>query len=164
MKCPYCSFPDTKVIDSRPTEDNEAIRRRRQCLRCHKRFTTYERCEEQAVVVVKKDGTREPFHRSKVLNGMIRSCNKRPVTVERLERATDAIETEINHINQKEITSTYIGELVMDQLRAIDQVAYVRFASVYREFEDVRKFYDELEKLQEEPVKKPKDPAEETIE
>lgn len=164
MKCPYCSFPDTKVIDSRPTEDNEAIRRRRQCLRCHKRFTTYERCEEQAVVVVKKDGTREPFHRSKVLNGMIRSCNKRPVTVERLERATDAIETEVNHINQKEITSTYIGELVMDQLRAIDQVAYVRFASVYREFEDVRKFYDELEKLQEEPVEKPKDSAEETQE
>ncbi len=108
------------------------------------------------MVVVKKDGTREPFLRSKVLNGMIRSCNKRPVTVERLEQATDAIETEVNHLNQKEITSTYIGELVMDQLRAIDQVAYVRFASVYREFEDVRKFYDELEKLQEEPEKKPK--------
>ncbi len=147
MKCPYCSFPDTKVIDSRPTEDNEAIRRRRVCIKCDKRFTTYERYEDQALVVVKKDNTREPFNRSKILNGMIRSCEKRPVTVPRLEEATNAIERELNHLNQKEVTTAYIGELVMDQLKEIDQVAYVRFASVYREFEDVNKFYDELESL-----------------
>lgn len=147
MKCPYCSFPDTKVIDSRPTEDNEAIRRRRVCIKCNKRFTTYERYEDQALVVIKKDNTREPFNRAKILNGMIRSAEKRPVTVQRLEEAADAIETHINHLNQKEVTSAYIGELVMDQLKAIDQVAYVRFASVYREFEDVEKFYDELESL-----------------
>lgn len=147
MKCPYCSFPDTKVIDSRPTEDNEAIRRRRICIKCNRRFTTYERYEDQAIVVIKKDNTREPFTRSKILNGMIRSCEKRPVAVEKLEQATDAIELEINHLNQKEITSAYIGELVMDQLKKIDKVAYVRFASVYREFADVEKFYDELESL-----------------
>lgn len=147
MKCPYCSFLDTKVIDSRPTEDNEAIRRRRVCIKCDKRFTTYERYEDQALVVVKKDNTREPFNRGKILNGMIRSCEKRPVTVQRLEEATNAIEKELNHLNQKEVTTAYIGELVMDQLKEIDQVAYVRFASVYREFEDVDKFYDELESL-----------------
>ncbi len=147
MKCPYCSFPDTQVIDSRPTEDNEAVRRRRICLKCRKRFTTYERYEDQAIVVIKKDNTREPFNRSKILNGMIRSAEKRPVPVVRLEQATNDIETEINHLNQKEITSTYIGELVMRELKKIDKVAYVRFASVYREFEDVDKFYDELENL-----------------
>ncbi len=147
MKCPYCSFLDTKVIDSRPTEDNEAIRRRRVCIKCDKRFTTYERYEDQALVVVKKDNTREPFNRGKILNGMIRSCEKRPVTVQRLEEATNAIEKELNHLNQKEVTTAYIGELVMDQLKEIDQVAYVRFASVYREFEDVDKFYDELQSL-----------------
>lgn len=151
MKCPYCGFQDTKVIDSRPTEDNEAIRRRRACIRCDKRFTTYERYEDQAVVIVKKDDTREPFSRSKVLNGMIKSCEKRPVAVGELEKAADDIEREINHMNQKEITSAYVGELVMDQLKKIDQVAYVRFASVYREFEDVRNFYDEVLNLEEKP-------------
>lgn len=150
MKCPYCSFPDTKVIDSRPTADNEAIRRRRACLKCKKRFTTYERYEDQTLVVVKKDKTREAFSRSKILNGLIRSCEKRPISVETLERATDRIETEINYLNQKEVTTAYIGELVMDELKAIDKVAYVRFASVYREFEDVNKFYDELESLKDE--------------
>lgn len=150
MKCPYCSFPDTKVIDSRPTADNESIRRRRACLNCKKRFTTYERYEDQTLVVVKKDKTREAFSRSKILNGLIRSCEKRPIAVETLEEATDRIETEINHLNQKEVTTAYIGELVMDELRAIDKVAYVRFASVYREFEDVNKFYDELESLRDE--------------
>lgn len=154
MKCPFCSFPDTKVIDSRPTEDNEAIRRRRVCIKCNKRFTTYERCEDQAIVVIKKDNTREPFSHAKILNGMIRSCEKRPVSVTRLEKAAEEIETEINHMNQKEITSAYIGELVMEQLRKIDQVAYVRFASVYREFEDVRLFYDELESLRDSEPKK----------
>lgn len=147
MKCPYCGFQDTKVIDSRPTEDNEAIRRRRICIKCHKRFTTYERYEDQAILVVKKDDVREPFNRTKILNGLIRSCEKRPVPIGVLEEATDRIETTINHLNQKEITSAYIGELVMDELKRIDKVAYVRFASVYREFEDVDKFYDELENL-----------------
>ncbi|MDY3051842.1 MAG: transcriptional regulator NrdR [Ndongobacter sp.] len=147
MKCPYCGFQDTKVIDSRPTEDNEAIRRRRICIKCNKRFTTYERYEDQAIVVIKKDNTREPFSRNKILSGMIRSCEKRPVPVMRLEEAADQIEMMINHLNQKEITSAYIGELVMDQLREIDQVAYVRFASVYREFADLRSFYDEMEAL-----------------
>lgn len=147
MKCPYCGFPDTKVIDSRPTEDNEAVRRRRACLKCKKRFTTYERYEDQAIVVIKKDETREPFMRSKILSGMIRSVEKRPVTVDRLEKAADAIETQLNHLNQREVTTAYIGELVMDQLRAIDKVAYVRFASVYREFEDVDSFYKELSSL-----------------
>lgn len=150
MKCPFCSFLDTKVIDSRPTEDNEAIRRRRVCLSCHKRFTTYERFEDQAIVVVKKDKNREPFSRSKLLNGMIRSCEKRPIAVERLERAADEIEMALNHLNQKEVSSAYIGDLVMSQLKKIDKVAYVRFASVYREFEDVEKFYDELESLKDE--------------
>lgn len=147
MKCPYCGFPDTKVIDSRPTEDNEAVRRRRACLKCKKRFTTYERYEDQAIVVIKKDETREPFMRSKILSGMIRSVEKRPVTVDRLEKAADAIETQLNHLNQREVTTAYIGELVMDQLRAIDKVAYVRFASVYREFKDVDSFYKELSSL-----------------
>ncbi|WP_071705683.1 transcriptional regulator NrdR [Murdochiella vaginalis] len=150
MKCPYCGFPDTKVIDSRPTEDNEAVRRRRACLKCKKRFTTYERYEDQAIVVIKKDETREPFIRSKILNGMIRSAEKRPVTVERLEKAADAIETQLNHLNQREVTTAYIGELVMDQLKAIDKVAYVRFASVYREFQDVDSFYKELNNLTDE--------------
>ncbi|MBY0584395.1 transcriptional regulator NrdR [Murdochiella massiliensis] len=150
MKCPYCGFPDTKVIDSRPTEDNEAVRRRRACLKCKKRFTTYERYEDQAIVVIKKDETREPFMRSKILNGMIRSVEKRPVTVERLEKAADAIETQLNHLNQREVTTAYIGELVMDQLKAIDKVAYVRFASVYREFQDVDSFYKELNSLTDE--------------
>lgn len=147
MKCPYCGFPDTKVIDSRPTEDNEAVRRRRACLKCKKRFTTYEHYEDQAIVVIKKDETREPFMRSKILSGMIRSVEKRPVTVDRLEKAADAIETQLNHLNQREVTTAYIGELVMDQLKAIDKVAYVRFASVYREFEDVDSFYKELSSL-----------------
>lgn len=149
MRCPFCFFPDTKVIDSRPTEDNEAIRRRRVCLRCQKRFTTYERYEDQTIVVIKKDETREPFSRAKVLNGMIRSAEKRPVSVERLEQATDEIERAINHLNQREVTTAYIGDLVMDQLKKIDQVAYVRFASVYREFEDVGSFYRELDNLTE---------------
>lgn len=150
MKCPYCNFPDTKVLDSRPTDDNESVRRRRVCVKCKKRFTTYERYETQALLVVKKDNTRESYNRSKLLNGMIRACEKRPVPIQRLEEAADAIEMAINHLNQKEVTSAYIGELVMDQLRVIDKVAYVRFASVYREFQDVDSFYSELERLKDE--------------
>ena len=147
MKCPFCDFQDTKVIDSRPADDNLAVRRRRVCLKCKKRFTTYERYEDQTIVVIKKDETREPFSRSKVLNGMIRSAEKRPVSVEVLEEAADRIETALNYLNQREVTSAYIGDLVMDELRAIDKVAYVRFASVYHEFQDVDSFYRELDNL-----------------
>lgn len=149
MKCPYCSFLDSKVIDSRPTDGNESIRRRRVCLKCEKRFTTYERVEDQTIVVIKKDETREPFSRTKLLNSLIKSCEKRPIKVEILEDSVDEIEKEINYLNQKEVTSAYIGDLVMDKLKTIDKVAYVRFASVYREFEDVQSFADEIENLKE---------------
>lgn len=150
MKCPFCGFQDSKVIDSRPTEDYGTIRRRRACLSCGKRFTTYERYEDQNFVVIKKDQTREAFSRTKLLNGMIRSCEKRPVPISVLEKSVDEIEIELNHLNQKEITTAYIGDLVMEKLKKIDKVAYVRFASVYREFEDVETFYDEIENLKDE--------------
>ncbi len=147
MKCPYCSNPDTKVVDSRPTEDNVSIRRRRSCLKCNKRFTTYERYEEVPLIVIKKDDTREPFDRNKIFNGMLRSCEKRPVSVDNIEKATAEIEQDLNNLNQREVSSLIIGEMVMDKLRELDKVAYVRFASVYREFQDVSRFYDELENL-----------------
>ncbi|MDO4605130.1 MAG: transcriptional regulator NrdR [Helcococcus sp.] len=147
MKCPFCGFHDSKVIDTRPTDSNESIRRRRECLKCKKRFTTYERVEDQTVVVIKKDETREPFQSSKILNSLIKSSEKRPIELETLEKAVEEIETEINHLNQKEVTSAYIGELVMDKLKNIDKIAYVRFASVYREFDDVQSFADEIENL-----------------
>ena len=153
MRCPFCSFHDSKVIDSRPTEDNGTIRRRRSCLECGKRFTTYERYEDQTFVVIKKDQTREAFSRNKILNGMIRSCEKRPVSISLLEKSVDDIEIELNHLNQKEVPSAYIGDLVMQKLKDIDKVAYVRFASVYREFEDVETFYDEIENLRYENLK-----------
>lgn len=149
MKCPYCGFQDTKVLDSRPTDDNESIRRRRTCIKCNRRFTTYERYEEAALVVIKKDDTRQHFDRNKIYNGMLRSCEKRPVSVEVLEKATNEIELELNHLNQREVTSALIGDLVMDKLKMIDPVAYVRFASVYREFKDLESFYRELENLKE---------------
>lgn len=147
MKCPFCGFHDSKVIDSRPTEDNGTIRRRRSCIDCGKRFTTYERYEDQSFVVIKKDNTREAFSRNKILNGLIRSCEKRPVSIIELEKILDEIEVELNHLNQKEVTTAFIGELVMQKLKKLDKVAYVRFASVYREFEDVETFYDEIENL-----------------
>ena len=147
MTCPYCGFIDSKVIDSRPTDGNESIRRRRSCLSCEKRFTTYERVEDQTIVVIKKDNTRESFQRSKLLNSLIKSCEKRSIELSVLEDAVEEIERVINHLNQKEITSAYIGDLVMDKLKEIDKVAYVRFASVYREFEDVQSFADEIENL-----------------
>lgn len=149
MKCPYCNNPDTKVVDSRPTDDNVSIRRRRSCLKCNKRFTTYERYEEVPLIVIKKDDTREPFDRKKIFNGMLRSCEKRPVSVDRIDSATDEIERDLNNLNQREVSSTVIGEMVMDKLKELDKVAYVRFASVYREFQDVSGFYDELENLKE---------------
>lgn len=132
MKCPYCNFHDTKVVDSRPTEDNMSIRRRRMCLYCNKRFTTYERYEDTTLMVIKKDQTREAFVREKVLKGMIRSCEKKTVSIEDLEAAVDEIEISLNHLNQKEVTSTLIGDMVMDKLKELDEVSYIRFASVYR--------------------------------
>ena len=150
MRCPFCGFQDSKVIDSRPTEEYASIRRRRACLDCGKRFTTYERYEDQNFVVIKKDQTREAYSRKKILDGMVKSCEKRPVSIAVLEKAVDEIEIELNHLNQKEITTAYIGDLVMDKLRHIDKIAYIRFASVYREFTDVETFYDEIENLKDE--------------
>ncbi len=147
MKCPYCSCEDSKVIDSRPTDEGERIRRRRECTRCGKRFTTYEIIETVPLIVVKKDGTRESFDRSKLFNGLLRACEKRPVSVEEIEKSVIDIETQLQNSLEKEITSEKIGELAMDKLKNIDEVAYVRFASVYRQFKDVSTFVDEVTKL-----------------
>ncbi len=147
MKCPFCNNDDTKVIDSRPTEDGHAIRRRRGCDKCGRRFTTYEKVEEIIMMVVKKDGRREAFDRSKVLNGIIKACEKRPVPMTEMESMTDEIEKTLSNSMEKEVESYYIGELIMNQLKNVDEVAYVRFASVYRQFTDVNTFIKEIEKL-----------------
>lgn len=147
MKCPFCGQEDTKVIDSRPAEDNSSIRRRRQCGKCKRRFTTYEKVEVIPLVVIKKDNTREPYDRSKIEAGIIRSCHKRPVSVEQINKLIDEIENEIFNHEEREISSSIIGEIVMDKLKSFEAVAYVRFASVYREFKDVNTFMDELKKL-----------------
>lgn len=147
MRCPFCDNQETKVIDSRPTEDGHAIRRRRECERCSRRFTTYEKVEEVILMVVKKDGSREAFDRRKIMNGIIKACEKRPVTVAAIENMVDQIERGLNNMMEKEIDSSFIGELIMDQLKDVDQVAYVRFASVYRQFTDVNTFVAEIEKL-----------------
>ena len=147
MRCPYCENPDTKVIDSRPTEEGHAIRRRRGCESCGKRFTTYEKVEESIIMIIKKDGRREAFDRGKVMNGIVKACEKRPVSIAEIERIVDEIERGLNNMMEKEIDSTFIGELIMDQLKKVDEVAYVRFASVYRQFTDVNTFIKEIEKL-----------------
>lgn len=147
MRCPFCNSADTKVIDSRPTEEGHAIRRRRGCDACGKRFTTYEKVEETILMVVKKDSSREVFDRNKVLNGIVKACEKRPVSMTRIEEMVDEIEKELNNLMVREIDSNYIGELVMEQLKNADEVAYVRFASVYRQFTDVNTFLREIEKL-----------------
>ena len=147
MKCPYCGFNESKVIDSRPADENNSIRRRRECLSCTRRFTTYETVESLPVVVVKKDGSRQSFDRGKVLGGMIRACEKRPVPVARLEKVAAEIEQELQSSMEREISTEVIGERVMENLRTIDQVAYVRFASVYRQFKDIDSFMEELSKL-----------------
>ncbi len=147
MKCPYCGEIDSKVIDSRPTEDGEKIRRRRECLRCKKRFTTYEIVETVPLMVVKKDHSRQAFDRQKLLNGMLRSCEKRPVSYEMLEKAVDNIEQILLNSYDREVSSMYIGELAMQELKKIDEVAYVRFASVYRQFSDLNTFMDELKDM-----------------
>lgn len=144
MKCPYCGYSESKVIDSRPTDEGERIRRRRECLNCTKRFTTYEVIETVPVVVVKKDKSREAFDRNKLLNGLLRACEKRPVPLETLERIVDEIETLLQNSLDREVPSTLIGTYAMDKLKKVDEVAYVRFASVYREFKDINTFMDEL--------------------
>ena len=146
MKCPYCGAEDTKVIDSRPS-DNNTIRRRRQCILCERRFTTYERVEVIPLVVVKKDGVREEFDRSKIEKGIIRACHKRPVSTDKITQLVDEIENELMSTGERELPSTVIGEKVMSKLAATDDVAYVRFASVYREFKDVKTFVKEIAKL-----------------
>ena len=153
MKCPFCNYSETKVLDSRPTEDNLSIRRRRECLKCQKRFTTYEKVEDIPVYVIKKDGSREPFNKRKILNGMLKSCEKRPIAISDLEKIVDDIERQINNTMQQEVRSDYIGELVMQHLKKLDDVAYVRFASVYRQFKDINSFADELQKILEENKK-----------
>lgn len=147
MKCPYCGYPDTRVIDSRPAEDKNSIRRRRSCDECGKRFTTYEKVETIPLIVIKKDDNREQFDRSKIEAGVLRACYKRPVPAEEIKRTVDEIELEIVNREEKEIPSTLIGEIVMEKLKDLDPVAYVRFASVYREFKDVNTFMEELKKF-----------------
>lgn len=147
MRCPFCDYEETKVIDSRPTEDNKSIRRRRECLKCLKRFTTYETVENIPVLVIKKDGTRETFDKRKILNGLLRACEKRPVSLSVLNALVNDIEKAIYNSLDQEVTSKKIGEMVMNKLRDVDEVAYVRFASVYRQFKDINTFMDELNKI-----------------
>lgn len=147
MKCPFCGYEESKVIDSRPTDDGERIRRRRECITCQKRFTTYEIIESLPLIVIKKDKSRQTFDRQKLLTGMLRACEKRPVSIESLEKAVNEIELSLQNSLDREIVSTKIGELAMDKLKEIDEVAYVRFASVYRQFRDINTFMDELTKL-----------------
>lgn len=147
MKCPYCGYIDSKVIDSRPAEDNASIRRRRECLQCHKRFTTFEVMETLPIVVIKKDGSRQSFDRLKLLNGMIRACEKRPVPFESLDKIASEIEQSLQNEMNREVPSEQIGEMVMDRLKDVDEVSYVRFASVYRQFKDIGTFMNELNKL-----------------
>ena len=147
MRCPYCGNPDTRVIDSRPAEDKSSIRRRRSCDECGRRFTTYEKVETIPLIVIKKDDNRETYDRSKIEAGVLRACHKRPVSANQITKLVDDVETEIFNRGEKEIPSRVIGELVMDRLKNLDAVAYVRFASVYREFKDINTFMDELKKV-----------------
>ncbi len=147
MKCPFCSYEESKVIDSRPTDEGERIRRRRECISCGKRFTTYEIIETVPIVVVKKDKSRQVFDRNKLLNGMLRACEKRPVSIETLEAAVSDIELALQNSLDREVTTIRIGELVMERLKKLDEVSYVRFASVYRQFKDINTFMEELNRL-----------------
>ncbi|HEX4166113.1 MAG TPA: transcriptional regulator NrdR [Bryobacteraceae bacterium] len=147
MTCPFCGFREDKVIDSRESKEGDSIRRRRQCLSCERRFTTYERCDEVPYMVIKKDGRRESFDRQKVLNGLLRACEKRPVSMGALAELVNDLETELFDTPEREISTTTIGERVMERLRALDKIAYVRFASVYRDFQDVEEFFGELKNV-----------------
>ena len=147
MKCPFCGYTESKVIDSRPTDESEKIRRRRECISCGKRFTTYDIIESVPIIVVKKDKSREAFDRVKLFNGMLRACEKRQVSIGQLEEAVNQIEAELQNSLDREVTSIHIGELAMEKLKNLDEVAYVRFASVYRQFKDINTFMEELAKL-----------------
>ena len=147
MKCPYCGFEESKVIDSRSADDGERIRRRRECLKCSKRFTTHEVIENVPLMVVKRDKSREPFDRNKLMGGILRACEKRPVSLSQIEKVVDNIEAKLQSSLDREVTSFTIGELAMEQLKPVDEVSYVRFASVYRQFKDINTFMDELNKL-----------------
>lgn len=148
MKCPYCNNEDTKVIDKRETEDLEATRRRRECLKCNKRFTTYERVEEADIIIIKKGGKRERFDRQKLTNGILKACEKRPISMDKVEKLVDAVESDLRKRDSVEVKSESLGKLVMRKLKSLDKVAYIRFASVYLGFEDLNRFGEELEKLQ----------------
>lgn len=147
MKCPYCGYQESKVVDSRHSDDGASIRRRRECLSCQKRFTTYETVESLPMVVIKKDNSRQSFDRTKILTGMVKACEKRPVTMAALEHAVDEIEQIIQNSLDREVSTVHIGELVMERLKPLDEVAYVRFASVYRQFKDINSFMQELNKI-----------------
>ena len=147
MRCPFCGYEDSKVVDTRPTNEGKTIKRRRECLKCQKRFTTYEKIEKQPILVIKKDNRREEFDRNKILNGIIKACQKRPVSIEQMNKIVDEIENEIYNSMREEISSREIGEMVMEKLKKIDEISYVRFASVYRQFKDINTFMDELRKL-----------------
>lgn len=155
MKCPFCGYEESKVVDSRPTDEGSRIRRRRECLKCQKRFTTYEIIERLPIIVIKKDKSREPFNREKLMNGLLRACEKRPVSVDTLVELIDEIECNIQNSLDREVPSEKIGEMIMERLRAIDEVAYVRFASVYRQFKDISSFMDELNHLLEKQKSNP---------
>ena len=150
MRCPFCGYTESKVVDSRPTDEEAAIRRRRECEKCSKRFTTYEKIEQMPLIIVKKDGSRQVYQRTKTLNGILRACEKRPISISQIEEIVDEIEKELYNSMDKEIDSKIIGELVMKRLKKIDDVAYVRFASVYRQFKDINTFLEELNKIIEE--------------
>ena len=147
MRCPFCAHPESKVIDSRPADEGASIRRRRECLACHKRFTTYETMESLPLMVVKKDGSRQSFDRNKVMNGLIRACEKRPVSFSTMEEIVNEIEQTLQNEMEREVSSAEIGELVMERLKKVDEVSYVRFASVYREFKDIATFKEELDRM-----------------
>ena len=148
MKCPYCLYSESKVVDSRPADDGQRIRRRRECIQCGKRFTTYEIIETQPVIIIKRDKSRQVFDRNKLLSGLLRACEKRPVTLDKLENAIDEIESQLQNSLEREVTSVEIGEMALSKLKDIDEIAYVRFASVYRDFKDIHSFMDELNALQ----------------
>ena len=152
MKCPHCGYQESKVVDSRHSEDGLSIRRRRECLSCQKRFTTYETVESLPIIVVKRDNSRQSFDRNKIMNGMLRACEKRPVSTQDLEKAVNEIEALVQNSLEREITTEFIGEQVMEKLKALDEVAYVRFASVYRQFKDINTFMEELNKLLQEKL------------
>lgn len=147
LKCPFCNSIESKVVDSRPTDDGEVIRRRRECTNCLKRFTTYEKIEDIPLMIIKKDGNREAYDRNKIMNGTLKACEKRPVSINQIEELVDSVEKKVFNSMEREVSSTAIGELLMEELKKIDQVAYVRFASVYRQFKDINTFMEELNKL-----------------